>query len=87
MKKKDDDNNIIDDDDDDDDDNKIIMALKRAIQDFRRSPLTVPRTVTNTYAQVARAQSCANHVQDIERFSRATCSEPLGTAGQLSYKV
>ena len=27
----------------------------------------------NTYAQVAREQSCANQVQHIERFSRATC--------------
>ena len=35
--------------------------------------LTAPRTVSNTYAQVARAQSCANHVQRIERLSRATC--------------
>ena len=35
--------------------------------------LTAPRTVSNTYAQVAWAQSCANHVQDIERLSRATC--------------
>ena len=31
--------------------------------------LTAPRTVSNTYAQVARAQSCAKH---IERLSRAT---------------
>ena len=30
--------------------------------------LTAPRTVPNTYAQVARAQSCASHVQHIERF-------------------
>ena len=30
------------------------------------------RTVSNTYAQVARAQSCANHVQHIERLSRAS---------------
>ena len=34
--------------------------------------LTAPRTVSNTYAQVARAQSCANHVQHIERLSRAS---------------
>ena len=33
---------------------------------------TAPGTVSNTYAQVARAQSCANHVQHIGR-SRATC--------------
>ena len=35
--------------------------------------LTLPRTVSNTYAQVARAQSCANYVQHIERLPRATC--------------
>ena len=35
--------------------------------------LTAPRNVSNTYAQVARAQSCANHVQHIEHTSRATC--------------
>ena len=29
-----------------------------------------PRTVSNTYAQVARSQY---HVQQIERLSRATC--------------
>ena len=34
--------------------------------------LIAPRTVSNTYAQVARAQSCANHVQHIERLSRAS---------------
>ena len=28
---------------------------------------------SNTYAEVARAQSCANHMQHIERLSRATC--------------
>ena len=42
-------------------------------------------TVSLTYAQVARAQSCANHVQHIEHLSRATCSVPLGTKGQLCY--
>ena len=34
---------------------------------------TAPRTVSNTYAQMARAQSCAYLVQHIERLSRATC--------------
>ena len=43
-----------------------------------------PRTVSNTYAQVAKAQSCENHVQHIERISRATRCVPLGTKGQLS---
>ena len=34
--------------------------------------LTAPRTVSNTYAQEARAQLSANHVQHIERLSRAS---------------
>ena len=40
---------------------------------FFYSLLTAPRTVSNTYAQVARAQSCANHLQHVDRLSRATC--------------
>ena len=47
--------------------------------------LTAPRTVSITHALVARAQSCANHVQHIERLSRVTCRVPRGTKGQLSY--
>ena len=62
----------------------IIIALKAANRDFCYL-LTSPRTVSNTYAQVARAQSCANHVQHIEHVSRATCRVPRGTKGQLSY--
>ena len=62
----------------------IIIALKGASRDFYNL-LTAPRTVSNTYAQVAWAQSCSNHVQHIERSSRATCSVPIGTKGQLSY--
>ena len=46
-----------------------IFALKGAIRDFDNLP-TVPRTVSNTYAQVARAQSCANHVQHIQRIAQ-----------------
>ena len=69
-------NNNDDDDDDDDDDDNIFYNL-----------LTAPRTVSNTYTQVARAQSCANHVQHTDRSSRATCRVPLGTKGQLSYQV
>ena len=61
------------------------IALKGAIRDFYN--LTAPRTVSNSYAEVAWAQSCANHVQHIERLSRATCSVPRGTKGQLSYWV
>ena len=63
-----------------------IIALKGANRDFYNL-LTAPRTVSNTYAQVARAQSFANRVQHIERLSRATCSVPLGTKGQLSDEV
>ena len=48
--------------------------------------LTAPRTVSNTYAQVARRNrvqitcntSSAYHVQ-------VSCYVPLGTKGQLSY--
>ena len=47
----------------------VIIPFKDAIRDF----LNAPRTVSNTYAQVARAQSSANHVQYIQRLSRATC--------------
>ena len=47
------------------------IAFKSAIPDFYNL-ITASRTVSNTYAQVARTQSCANHVQHIERSSRAT---------------
>ena len=50
----------------------IIIAFKGAIRDFFYNLLTAPRTVSNTYVQVARAQPCANHVQHIERLSRAS---------------
>ena len=40
---------------------------------FFNNFLTAPRTVSNTNAQVARVQSCANHVQHIQRLSRETC--------------
>ena len=52
------------------------------------SLLTAPRTVSDTYAQVARAQSCANHAQHTEHLSRATCRVTCtwyeGTAQLLS---
>ena len=50
----------------------MIIALQGAIRDFFYNLLTAPRTVSNTYVQVARGQSCANHVQHIERLSRAS---------------
>ena len=43
----------------------ITIAFKGAFQDLL--------TVSNTNAQAARAQSCANHVQHIESLSRSTC--------------
>ena len=62
------------------------IALKGGNRDFYNL-LTAPRTVSNTYAQVARAQSRANHVQHIECLSRAACRVPHGTKGQVSYQV
>ena len=53
-----------------------ILAFKGANRDFFfffYNLLTAPRTVSNKYAKMARAQSCANHVQHIECLSRATC--------------
>ena len=64
----------------------IITTPKSAIRDFY-SLLTAPRTVSNTYVPVARAQSCANHVQHIELQPRATRRVPHGTKGQLDHKV
>ena len=55
----------------------------------RRNPrfvynlLSAPRSVSNTSAQVARAQSCANHVPHIGHSSRAACRVPRGTKVQL----
>ena len=40
---------------------------------FFNNLLTAPKTVSNMHAQVALVQWCANHVQHIERLSRATC--------------
>ena len=51
----------------------IVIAFKGAIRDFFDNLLTAARTVSSTYAQVDRAHLCANHVQHIERLSRATC--------------
>ena len=64
----------------------INETLKSANRDFY-SLLAALRTVSNTYAQVARAQPCANYEQHIERLSRATCRVPRGTKGQFSYRV
>ena len=59
--------------------------IQRRYSRFFYNLLTAPRTVSNTYAQVAQAQSCANHVQHIECLSRASYYVTLGTKGQLSY--
>ena len=58
----------------------IIIALKGAVLEFYN--FTAPRTISSTYTQVSRTQSCANHVR--ERLSRATCV-PRGTKGQFFY--
>ena len=60
------------------------IRLKGAIGDFFHNLLTAPRAVSNTHTQLARAQSCTNHVQHRVQ-SRATSRVPLGTKGQLSY--
>ena len=62
----------------------IPITLKEAIWRFYYL-LTALQTASNMYAQVARAQSCANQVQHIERLSCATCRVALGTKGQLSF--
>ena len=54
----------------------MMTTFKGAVRDFS-SLLIAQRTTSNTYAQVAKAQSCANHVQHIERLSRATCRVQL----------
>ena len=46
----------------------IIIAFKFASREFSQ-----PHCAMNTYAQVAWAKLCANHVQHIECLSRATC--------------
>ena len=62
----------------------ITTTLKGAIRDLYNL-LTALWTVSNTLAQVARAQSCANHEQHIQHLSRATCRVPHDAQGQLSY--
>ena len=46
----------------------ITIVLKGVIRDLYNL-LTAPRTVSNTNAEVAQAQSCANHAQHVERLS------------------
>ena len=54
--------------------------MKGAFRDFYN-------LLSNSCAQVARAQSCANPAQHIERLSRAIYHVPRGTNGQLNYEV
>ena len=59
----------------DDDDSSSSSSKKKKKKKKKKNDIErrkSPRTVSNTYAQVARAQLCANHVQHIERLSRAT---------------
>ena len=60
----------------------IILTMEGAYLDCFLQFSTAPRTVSNTYAQLARAQSCANHVQCIGSLSHASCNGQLGTEGQ-----
>ena len=55
------------------DDNNSSCMERRNSRLFFLQFLTVPRTVSNPYADVARTQSCAYHVQHIEHLLRATC--------------
>ena len=48
--------------------------MNGAIRDFLQSRHSAANCL-NTYAQVARPQTCANHVQHIEHLSRATCRD------------
>ena len=47
--------------------------IERCNSRFFYNLLTAPRTISNTYALVAPAQSLANHVQHIEHLSLAVC--------------
>ena len=63
----------------------IMIAFKGAVRDLFYNLLTVQRTTSSTYAQVAKVQSCANYVQHIECLSSAMSHVPLGMKGQLIY--
>ena len=69
------------------DNNRIQRRYSRCFYNL----LTAPRTVSNTHAQVVRAQSRANHVQHIERLSRASvmlrATWYAGTAQLLSLEL
>ena len=56
-----------------------MIALKVPKRDLYNL-LTAPRTVSDTYVQLARAQSCANHVLHIERLCNMCVTWCEGTA-------
>ena len=60
-----------------------IMALKGTVRDFVQSPHCAANCLR--HALVSRAQSCANHVQHIERFSRATCRVPRKNSSAIKF--
>ena len=65
----------------------VIVALKDATRDFC---LLSPRCATNClqqYTQAAKVQSCANHVQHIQRLSRATCRVQITWNTSSAYRV
>ena len=57
---------------------KIIMIAFKGQVEICHSLLTALQTVTNMHAQVARAQSCANHMHHIKHFSHTACRVPHG---------
>ena len=68
--------------------NHEIMRLTTLKGSIRIIFLQSPHCAANCLQhvrKVARAQPCANHVQHIQRSSRATCRVPRGTKGQLIY--
>ena len=64
----------------------IIIALKGLFWDFLNL-FTTLQTVSNTYTQVAPAQSCTNHMQNIKHLSPAICRVPWGMKGHKGRKL
>ena len=58
--------------------------IERRNSRFFYNLLTAPWTVSNRYALMARVQLRANHMQHIQRLSRATCRVPTVRNRQLS---
>ena len=51
----------------------LIIKFKGAVQDCFKSPHCTANRLQH-YIQVARAQSCTNHMQQVERLSQAKCA-------------